>query len=196
LCIASYGPGEDFFTLKGLLCQALSKLGIRDPEFVPVQVTKTYHPGRCANILYQGRNVGMIGEFHPDVLERYGIAARGCGCECDFNALTELADTKRYYTPLPRYPSTARDIALLVDDAVQVADIEALIRKHGTELLEEVVLFDVYRGKQVPEGKKSVAFTLTYRAKDRTLTDQEVVEVHEGVLSSLREELNAVLREL
>jgi phenylalanyl-tRNA synthetase beta chain len=79
---------------------------------------------------------------------------------------------------------------------VQVADIETLIRKNGTEMLEEVALFDVYRGKQVPEGKKSVAFTLTYRAKDRTLTDQEVVDVHEGVLSSLREELNAVLREL
>lgn len=196
LCIASYGAGEDFFTLKGLLCQALAKLGIRDLEFLPEQGTKTYHPGRCAKIVYKDREVGMIGEFHPDVLERYGIAARGCGCECDFNALSELADTRRYYTPLPRYPSTARDIALLVDDAVQVADIETLIRKNGTEMLEEVALFDVYRGKQVPEGKKSVAFTLTYRAKDRTLTDQEVVDVHEGVLSSLREELNAVLREL
>ena len=196
LCIASYGPGEDFFTLKGLLCQAFAKLGIQDPEFIPEQETKTYHPGRCARIVCQGREVGMIGEFHPDVLERYGIAARGCGCECDFDAMSELADTRRYYTPLPRYPSAARDIALLVDDAVQVADIETLIRKSGTEMLEEVALFDVYRGKQVPEGKKSVAFTLTYRAKDKTLTDQEVVDVHEGVLSSLREELNAVLREL
>ncbi|MDY4959284.1 MAG: phenylalanine--tRNA ligase subunit beta, partial [Lentihominibacter sp.] len=99
-------------------------------------------------------------------------------------------------SPLPKYPSTSRDIALLVDEDMEVGAIERIIKAHGETILESVKLFDVYRGKQVEEGKKSVAFNLTYRDKDKTLTDEEVTAVHNGVLEALKNELNAVLREM
>lgn len=196
LCIAAYGEDEDFFTVKGLAVRTLEQVGVRELEFVADTAIGAFHPGRSARILSRGREIGAIGEIHPDILETYGIAARACACLLEFDSVVELADTRRYYSPLPKYPAMARDIALLVEDAVSVADIEDRIRSHGTELLERVELFDVYRGKQVPEGKKSVAFALTYRAKDRTLTEQETMEVHGRVLAALRDELNAVLREL
>lgn len=196
ICIATYGADEDFFTVKGLAVQTLEQVGVRELEFVADASIGAFHPGRSARILSRGREIGAIGEIHPDVLETYGIGAKACACVLEFDGVAELADTRRYYSPLPKYPAMARDIALLVEDAVSVADIEERIRAHGTELLERVELFDVYRGKQVPDGKKSVAFALTYRAKDRTLTDQETMEVHGRVLAALRNELNAVLREL
>ena len=117
-------------------------------------------------------------------------------CELIFDAVMRHADTEKAYTPLPKYPSTSRDIALLVQEDTEVGKIEAVIRQHGKGILESVKLFDVYRGKQVEEGKKSVAFALTYRDKDKTLTDEEVAEVHNGVLDALKEKLNAVLREI
>ena len=113
-----------------------------------------------------------------------------------FGAVARKANTEIVYTPLPKYPSTSRDIALLVDENVEVGKIEHVIRMHGGPILERVRLFDVYRGKQVEEGKKSVAFNLVYRHKDKTLTDEEVNSVHETVLKKLKEELNAVLRDI
>ena len=103
---------------------------------------------------------------------------------------------RKNYEPLPKYPSTSRDIALLVDEDVQVGDIEKVIREKGRPILESVKLFDVYRGKQVAEGKKSAAFALTYRDKNKTLTDEEVAKVHESVLEALKNEVNATLREM
>ena len=113
-----------------------------------------------------------------------------------FGALQRHADTEIVYTPLPKYPSTARDIALLVDEDMEVGRIEKVIKDFGGKILETVRLFDVYRGQQVEEGKKSVAFSLVYRDKDKTLTDEEVTEVHSKVLDALKDKLNAVLREM
>ena len=113
-----------------------------------------------------------------------------------FDAVMRHADTEKTYTPLPKYPSTSRDIALLVDEDMAVGRIEEIIKKYGKSILEDVRLFDVYRGKQVEEGKKTVAFNLIYRDKDKTLTDEEVTSVHGKVLEALKEKLNAVLREL
>ena len=106
------------------------------------------------------------------------------------------ADTERFYKPLPKYPAINRDIALLVNEEVYAAEMERTIWESGTSLLERVELFDIYRGKQVQQGKKSVAYTLTYRASDRTLTDEEVTKVHQNVLDSLKEKLDAVLRDV
>jgi phenylalanyl-tRNA synthetase beta chain len=113
-----------------------------------------------------------------------------------FGAIQRKANTEIVYTPLPKYPSTSRDIALLVDEETEVGSIESIIRKEGKPILERVSLFDVYRGKQVEEGKKSVAFNLVYRDKNKTLTDEEVAEVHENVLKALKEQINAVLRDM
>ena len=208
LSIGMYGDGADFFALKGMIVALLDKLGIRDLEFVAESEYGVYHPGRCARIIAKNPvelesgpaveevELGIMGEFHPDVTEKYGIGTRCYGAELMFNTVTELADLQKVYTPLPKYPAVSRDIALLVDKDIPVGEIEAVIREAGTEILREVRLFDIYRGKQVAEGKKSVAFSLTYRHRERTLTDEDVASVHQQVLAALKEKLDAVLREM
>lgn len=195
LCITCYGEGEDFFTLKGTVEELLNKLGIRGTEYVAESALGTYHPGRCAMIRNNGLTLGVIGELHPDVMETYDIGTKTWCCELDFSRMAETANTEHYYSPLPKYPSTSRDISMLVDEDVTVASMKDIILNNGSGLLEKVELFDIYRGKQVPEGKKSASFTLTYRAPDRTLTDSQVAEVHESILKALNAELNAVLRD-
>ena len=208
LCIGMYGKGEDFFSLKGVVCELLAILGIREPIFTAESEYGPYHPGRCARISVAAseemkavgvdtEELGIMGEIHPDVAEKYGMKGeRIYCCEIMCSALERKANTEIVYTPLPKFPSTARDIALLVDEDMEVGSIEAVIREFGGRILEDVRLFDVYRGKQVDEGKKSVAFSLIYRDKDKTLTDEEVTEVHSGVLDALKDKLNAVLREM
>ena len=206
LCIGMYGKNEDFFSLKGIVEELLKVLGIKGAVFEAESEYGVYHPGRCARIAVpSGRQgaedadilydeLGIMGEIHPDVAENYGMdGVRIYCCELMFDAIMRHADTEIVYTPLPKYPSTSRDIALLVDEDMAVGKIEEVIRKHGKKILENVKLFDVYRGKQVEEGKKSVAFTLTYRDKDKTLTDDEVAAVHNDVLNALKDKLNAVL---
>ena len=209
LCIGMYGKNEDFFSLKGIVEELLKVLGIKGAVFEAESEYGVYHPGRCARIAVpSGRQgaedadilydeLGIMGEIHPDVAENYGMdGVRIYCCELMFDAIMRHANTEIVYTPLPKYPSTSRDIALLVDEDMAVGKIEEVIRKHGKKILEDVKLFDVYRGKQVEEGKKSVAFTLTYRDKDKTLTDDEVAAVHNDVLNALKDKLNAVLREI
>ncbi len=209
LCIGMYGKDEDFFSLKGVLTELFAVLGIKGVKFVAESEYGVYHPGRCARIavpagipvpegmepLYD--ELGIMGEVHPDVAERYGLdGQRIYCCELMFDNIFKHSDTETVYSPLPKYPSTSRDIALLVDEDMEVGRIEEVIKANGSALLESVKLFDVYRGKQVGEGKKSVAFALTYRDKAKTLTDEEVAAVHNEVLNALKEQLNAVLREM
>lgn len=196
IVISCYGEGESFFTLKGIVEELLNVLGIRSSEYSPENGIKLYHPGRCAQIANNGELIGTMGEVHPDVTDIYGIGTRVYSAELDFGKIVEMADTTKSYKPLPKYPSTSRDIALLVDEDVSVDSMRKIIIREGGAILEEVKLFDVYRGKQVEEGKKSVAFALTYRSDKGTLTDEEVSTVHEKVLESLEKELNAVLRKM
>ena len=137
-----------------------------------------------------------MGEVHPAVTEKYGIGTKAYAAELALQNVMELADMTKVFKPLPKYPSMTRDIALLVDESTQVGQIEEVIRDSADEILRDVKLFDIYRGIPIPPGKKSLAFTLTYRHDDRTLTDDEVVKVHDKVLSDLATKLNAVLREI
>ena len=137
-----------------------------------------------------------MGEVHPDVAEKYGIGMRCYTAELFFNVVIEMADLEKVYTPLPKYPATSRDIALVVEEDMAVGDIEKVIKEAGGKLLREIRLFDVYRGPQVGENKKSVAFALTYRHDDRTLTDDDVNKVHNKILDDLREKLDIVLRDI
>ena len=196
LVIAGYGQGESFYTLKGIIVEYLNNLGIYDVEFEPEDKYKVYHPGRCAYLIHDGKLLGTMGEIHPDVSSEFGIGTRVYCCELSFTAIAEQADTERFYSPLPRHPAVTRDIALLTEDSVKVGDIEKIIRESGGELLESVELFDIYKGKQVGEGYKSVAFALKYRDSNKTLTDEEVSKVHERVLEELKVKINAVLREV
>ena len=195
MVMACYGEGESFFTLKGMIEELFAFLGIDGAAYVAESGYGVYHPGRCARIRYKDTELGIMGEVHPDVLEKYDIGTRCWCCELFFDDVMKHADTMRYYKPLPKYPAITRDIALLVREDVQVAEMENVIKETGGQLLESVALFDIYRGKQVPEGQKSVAFSLTYRAADRTLTDEEVDRLHPKVLGALKEKLDAVLRD-
>lgn len=206
LCIGMYGDEANFFKLKGIVEELISKMGIDETMYIAEENYSVYHPGRCARILvsrdseegkFETEEIGIMGEIHPDVAENYGMGGvRIYCCEILVSAIMRNSNTEIVYTPLPKYPSTSRDIALLVDENMEVGVIERVIKEHGKTILESVKLFDVYKGKQVEEGKKSVAFNLTYRDRDKTLTDEEVTAVHDGVLDALKNELNAVLREM
>jgi phenylalanyl-tRNA synthetase beta chain len=196
LAVGMYGKEESFYTLKGVLLRLFEKLGIAEIEFQANEELLRYHPGRCGEILLGGNKIGALGEIHPEVTASYEIDMRVYGLEVDFEKVMEAAETMRYFSPLAKYPAVSRDIALLVDEEVTVGRMQQVIQEAGTDLLERVELFDVYRGNQVEPGKKSCAFNLVYRGKDRTLKEEEVSLVHHEVLQALREKAGAVLREI
>ncbi len=202
LSIGLYGEGEDFFTLKGIVEELLNVLGIKNVSFVAESEYGIYHPGRCARILIdvEGENepveLGIMGEVHPDVAENFGIGTRGYCCELMFNLLEEFASNEINYKPLPKFPATSRDVALIVGEEVLVGDIIKAVENAEHEILESVKLFDIYRGEQVDDGKKSIALSLKYRSKDKTLTDKEADEVHEKIVELLKEKFDAILREM
>ncbi|MBQ3107890.1 MAG: phenylalanine--tRNA ligase subunit beta [Firmicutes bacterium] len=196
LVLGAYGGKMDFFLLKGMVEELLTKLGVPARTYQAESANQAFHPGRCARILVGEQKIGILGEIHPEVADAYGISAKAYCCELKFEDLVGLANTEIVYKPLPKYPASSRDIALLLDESVEAAKVEAIIRGAAGSLLESVALFDVYRGKQVPEGKKSAAFTMAYRAADHTLTEEEVVKAHTKVLKALEAELGAALREM
>jgi phenylalanyl-tRNA synthetase beta chain len=196
LSVGLYGAG-DFYSLKGNLEAIFTRLGIVGVSYLPDTEAGSWHPGRCARVeTAEGAVLGYFGEVHPDVAKVYGMDMGVCAAEIDFDALVACADMTRSYTPLRRYPAVTRDIALLADEGVPVAEIESIARGSGAGLLESVKLFDVYRGEQIEQGKKSLAFNLVYRAEDRTLTDEEVNGVHEKILGRIAEKTGATLREI
>ena len=196
LCIGMYGEEADFFALKGVIDEMLSRMGMEGSVYEAERNLPMYHPGRCANIIYNGELLGTVGEIHPDVAERYGIGVRVYTCELLFSAVMLHAKSQIIYRPLPKYPAVTRDISLTTDENVTVGALENVIRENGGRILENVSLFDVYRGKQVGEGKKSVAFALTYRDAEKTLTDEEVNSVHSRILNALNDQLGAVQRDI
>ncbi len=145
-------------------------------------------------IVYNNKYVGTLGELHPDVIENYNLGQRVYVAEIDIDFVFDNSDRTKNYVPLPKYPSTSRDIALIVKDDVFVKQIEDIIKENGQGLVESYKLFDVYKGSQIEAGYKSIAYSITYRSKDKTLTDEEVAKVHDKILSELSEKLNANLR--
>ncbi len=201
LSIGMYGKGCDFYLVKGMIVSLLDKLGIRNLKFVPESEYGPFHPGRCARVVMpvEGDDdieLGIFGEVHPEVAENFGIDTRCYACEMFFETLVELSDTTKLYHQLPKYPAMNRDIALLCDEDMTVEEIEQVIIASEDTILNDVKLFDIYRGTNIPEGKKSMAFSLTYRHADRTLTDEDVQKAHSKVLDALKEKLNVTLREI
>jgi phenylalanyl-tRNA synthetase beta chain len=192
IALGMYGD-EDFFSIKGRVEALLMELGITTYEFKRMQ-NPSYHPGRTAQVTVDGEYLGLIGGIHPDVLENYEIGTRVYAGELDFNLLLEKADSAVTYSPLPRYPSINRDIALLVDKDIPAGAVEKVIRIAGGDLVEQIRLFDVYTGAQIPEGKKSIAYSLTLRSAERTLTEQEAGEEMERILEELARQTGAVRR--
>jgi len=194
LMLGSYGAGESFFTMKGEIEAILKAVGAQEAAYAAKTDHPSYHPGRCAELTIGGKPAGVFGQVHPLVAANYGIDAEIYAAELNFTAILGALAPEAVYHPLPRFPSVSRDLALVCDDALTVAQLEDCIRAAGGKLLRAVTFFDVYRGAGVPEGKKSVAFSLELRADDRTLTDDDSNSVIDKVLSGLKEKLGAVLR--
>ena len=194
LLLGTYGENEDFFTLKGEIEAILKGMNVKPAAYTAVKDDPSYHPGRGARITIDGVNVGIFGQVHPLVTKNYGIDSEVYAAELDFTALSTLLLPAATYHPLPKYPAVSRDIAVVCKEETTVAELEACIRSAGGKLLRDVRLFDIYRGKGIDIGKKSVAFSLTLRADDRTLTDSDSDGVISAVLAKLESILGAKLR--
>ena len=194
MVLGTYGADETFFTLKGELEAVLSGLRIKKASYTAVKDNPSYHPGRCAKVTIDGVDVGYMGQVHPLVAKNYGMDCEVYCAELDFTKIFDLQLPDPTYTPLPKYQGTTRDLSLICDETVTVADVENTITAAAGKLLREVKLFDIYRGKGVAEGKKSMAFSLLLRADDRTLTDADSEAVITKVLTALQEKLGATLR--
>ena len=194
LVLGTYGAGETFFTLKGELEAILSGLRMPKASYTAEKNNPSYHPGRCAKVSINGTDVGFMGQVHPLVAQGYGMDCEVYCCEIDLTALAAMQLPEATYTPLPKYPTVTRDLALICDESVTVAQIESVITGAAGKLLRNVRLFDIYRGTGIPDGKKSLAFSLELRADDRTLTDSDSEQVTAKVLAALKDKLDAILR--
>lgn len=193
LVVGMYGDDYDFFTLKGIIENMLLSVGIYNLDVVACKNNITYHPGRCAILSVGEQTIGIIGEMHPTVCVNYGIGKRVYIGKINLNDLYNLSKADKLYTPLPKFPASTRDLAVICADELPVLTMEKAIKEAAGKLLEKVELFDVYRGSQVVTGNKSVAFNISMRASDHTLTDEEVNVAMEKVLRAL-ETLGAQIR--
>ncbi len=194
LLLGTYGANETFFTLKGEVEAIFAGLRLKKASYTALKDNPSYHPGRCARITVDGMDVGVMGQVHPLVAKNYGIDTEVYCAEINFTKLLSCQLPDATYTPLPKYPTVSRDLALICDEAVTVAQAEEVITAAAGKLLRDVKLFDIYRGTGVPEGKKSMAFSLELRADDRTLTDADSESVVTKILAALKEKLDASLR--
>ena len=194
LTLGGYGAGMDFFAVKGAVEAVLRAVRAKDVSFYPCGDDPSYHPGRCAGVRAGEQHIGVVGQIHPAVAANYGVDTELYCAELSVEALLAARGADPEYIPLPKYPPITRDIAVVCGEEVTVGALEAAIRKGARGLLKEVSLFDVYRGKNLGEGKKSVAFNLVLRADDRSLTGEEADEDVKSVLETLEKECGAVLR--
>ena len=194
LVFGSYGEKETFFKLKGELEAVFAGLRMKKARYTAEKNNPSYHPGRGASISIDGVEIGVMGQVHPLVAKNYGIDSEVYCAELSFTKMLGLRLPEPTFAPLPKYPAVSRDLALICDEALTVAQVEDVISASAGKLLRKIQLFDIYRGVGVPEGKKSMAFSLELRADDRTLTDSDSEKVVSNVLSALKEKLNATLR--
>ena len=192
LSIGMYGGSVDFYDLKGVTDKLMEILRINDIEYVRAADSdafdekSAFHPGRSAVILKDGKAIGILGELHPDAAENYGIDVKVYAAKFNVPEMLELSEKEVNYKPLPKFPATTRDLSLICEDILPAADIEKAIKKAAGKLLEKVTLFDVYKGKQIDEGKKSISYSISMRSHDGTLTDEQADSVMKKVLKELK----------
>ena len=192
--LGMYGEG-DFFTMKGVVEEFFEKIGLHEKETYDPNAEKTFlHPGRQANIIYAGKVVGYLGEVHPQVADTYGIGTRAYIAVLDMPEIVGLATFDRKYEGIAKYPAVTRDISMVVPKEILVGQIEEVIEKKGGEYLEDYQLFDIYEGSQIKEGFKSVAYSIVFRAKDKTLEETDVTTAMTRILKAL-EEMGIELRQ-
>ena len=194
LSIALYGENEDFYTLKAIIENVLEVANLKRYEIERETQDETMHPGRTANIMIGKDTIATFGEVHPIVCQNYGVKTKVYYAKINIDKLVRYSREDKKYVPVPKYPAVERDIALIVDEEVEVGKIEKVIIKKCKKILEDIKLFDIYRNEKIGENKKSIAFALTFRAQDKTLTDEEINGAMDTIISDLSKELNAELR--
>ncbi|MDR0381009.1 MAG: phenylalanine--tRNA ligase subunit beta [Oscillospiraceae bacterium] len=192
LTLGAYGD-RDFFALKGAVETILDGLRVRDLSFTRV-CEPSYHPGRCAEVRAGGVTLGVLGEVHPAVAEAFGLSQRTVAAELDFLTVLSARTHAETFAPLPRFPAVSRDLAVVCAAETPAAELAAVIRESVGGLLADCRVFDVYTGSQIPAGQKSVAFALTLRAGDRTLTDEEADALLRRALDALQAAFGVSLR--
>lgn len=194
LTIGMYGDDIDFYTVKGLIENVLETSSINRYDIVRETENESYHTGRCANIKVGIDVIATIGEVHLEVLDNYGIEKRAYLAEVNLSKVTKYSKVNKKYVEVPKFPAVERDIAIIVDEKVEVGQIEKIIIKKAKKLLEKMQLFDIYRNEKLGDNKKSVAYSLIFRDKNRTLSDEEINVVMENIIGELQKTLNAELR--
>jgi phenylalanyl-tRNA synthetase beta chain len=194
LLLGTYGANETFFTLKGEVEAIFKGLRVKKASYAAVKDNPSYHPGRCATVWAKGEYIGVFGQIHPLAAKNYDVDGELYCAELAFDALYAAKGADPEYVALPKFPNVTRDIAVVCDEAVTVGALEETIAKGAKGLLKDVKLFDIYRGKGIDEGKKSVAFSLVLRADDRSLTAEEADGEVKNILAALESELGAVMR--
>ena len=192
--IGLYGPETDFYKLKGIVETLISGVTGKQMRFAAEKENASYHPGRCAKVFVEEKCVGVFGQIHPAVASNYGVDTELYCAELSFDVLYDLRRELPVYTPLPKFPSISRDIAVVCARGIPVGDLTDCILKNGGQFLKGCSVFDVYTGHHIAEGLKSVAFSLTMRADDRTMTDDDAESTVKSVLSALKVRYNAVIR--
>ena len=192
--LGAYGPNMNFFVLKGWVEELLESLGIRNVKFRQETADPSYHPGRCATVWAGEHRLGILGQIHPRVMRNYSVDAEFYCAQLSFEEMFALRGGTPVFRPLPRFPAVTRDIAVICDLCIPVGDMADVIRESGGEYLTDCSVFDVYTGHHIVEGKKSVAFSLTMRAEDQTLTDEHAESIVKTVLAALREKFGAEMR--
>lgn len=183
--LGMYGEG-DFYSMKGVAEEFFEAVGMHKKAVYDPNAGKPFlHPGRQADIIYDGVTVGYLGEVHPDVLDNYNIGTRTYVMVLDMPCILPFATFDRKYEGIAKYPAVTRDISMVVPKAVLAGQIEAMIEQRGGKILEEYKLFDIYEGSQIKEGFKSMAYSITFRAKDRTLEDADITASMKKILNGL-----------
>jgi len=194
LVLGTYGSNASFFSVKGELDAIFAGLNAKKVTYAAETGNPSYHPGRCAKVSIDGTVIGYVGQIHPLVARNYDMDAEVYCAEINTELLFANLLPEPTYVPLPKYPAVTRDLSVVCDEAVTVAAVEDVISAAAGKLLRSIRLFDIYRGTGVPEGKKSMAFSLELRADDRTLTDADSEGVTAKVLAALQEKLGIILR--
>lgn len=194
ITMGMYGDNVDFYDIKGIAEEMFENLHIKKVRYEALTDNPMFHFGRCAKVSAGGKELGIIGQIHPSVCRKFGIDTPVYVGELDFENVFLNINSNVKFKELPKYPALTRDIAMIVDKTVPVAEIERIITKAGGAILEEIKLFDVYEGEQIEKGKKSVAYSAIFRAPDRSLTGEEVQTVFDKIMQKLEGQIGAVLR--
>jgi len=194
LTIGMYGDDTDFYTLKGLIENVLQAASINRYDIQKQRENESYHPGRCAEIKVGIDTIATFGEVHPELLDNYDIGKRAYLAEVNITKLVKYSKANKKYVEVPKFPAVERDIAVIVDEIVEVGQIEKIITKKGKKLLESAKLFDIYRDEKIGKGKKSVAYSLIFRDKKKTLSDEEINATMNDIIIELEKNLHAELR--